>query len=96
MSPSPGPLDVLLKPLQFALANLAAVRGLRSNLSAAIARSRGLVDARVTDALSAELELIDAADETARRASISRVLVRFTTLPVFGETRKMSQSSSPS
>ena len=40
MSPSPGPLDVLLKPLQFALANLTAVRGLRSNLSAAISRER--------------------------------------------------------
>ncbi len=78
MSPKPSPLDVLLRPLQFAsardFANLNAVKGLRVTLSAAIDRARGESDAKVIAALSAELERIDALDVVTRRASITRVL----------------------
>ncbi len=66
-----SPLDVLQRPLQFALANLSAVKGLRSNLASVIAQ---VTDAHVANALSAELEKIDAPVDAERRASIQRVL----------------------
>ncbi len=78
MSPKPNPLEVLLRPLQFAsardFANLGNVKGLRVTLSAAIERARAEVSAEVVAALTAELEKIDALEVAVRRASITRVL----------------------
>ncbi|PZR17262.1 MAG: DNA helicase RecG [Archangium gephyra] len=78
MSPKPNPLEVLLRPLQFAsardFANLNSVKGLRVTLSAAIERARGEVSPGVVAALSAELEKIDSLDVALRRESVTRVL----------------------
>lgn len=78
MSAGGHPLQALLAPLRYVsardFANLRAVRDLRTPITAAVERARGLVPAERLARIERALASVDATDDATRRRAISDVL----------------------